>query len=93
MVRATEQTGLLEKARSKIMPAAASFHKELPDVKLSSSYEGNKWRTELTIGGVLIVKRIAREKPDILDLQTFAKSLKWKLGDMIEIAEGVYVAP
>jgi hypothetical protein len=75
------------------MPAAVSWYNNSPEIKIQSIFKGNKWITTLLIANQVVVERQSDTKIDYKDLEEFTRSLKWRLGDIIEIAEGVFISP
>ena len=73
-------------------PGGGAWCEGFPEVTLSSSYEKNKWKTSLLIGGQTVIERESNEKLH-RDLEELAKSLKWHFGSPIELAEGLYISP
>jgi hypothetical protein len=81
------------KKYSLFMPAAVSWYNNSPEIKIQSIFKGNKWITTLLIANQVVVERQSDTKIDYKDLEEFTRSLKWRLGDIIEIAEGVFISP
>ena len=82
---------------SLVMPSAFSSHKGFPSIEIKSSREENQrktvWRTTFSIADQQIIERVSEKGPKIDDLETFTKSLQWRLGQPIKVGDGVYISP
>lgn len=78
-------------------PGAFSKYRGFPDIEIKCSREENQrrtvWRTTLSIADHQVIERVSEEKPKIDDLETFTKSLQWRLGQPIKVGDGVYISP
>ena len=86
----------LEKERySLICVTSISSHDGLPSAELSTVYEENQWIATVSVEGQPVATNVSSQSQTDAEmpLKDFVQAFKWRMGNRITVADGVFIEP